>query len=54
VPGTLLAIDDKGMHVAVSGGRLLVGKVRPEKGAKVAAAEFAAERGLKAGDPFDT
>jgi methionyl-tRNA formyltransferase len=53
-PGTILGIDDKGIHVALSGGRLIVGKIRAAKGGKVAAAEFAAERGLKAGDTFDT
>jgi len=52
-PGTILDVDDKGIHVALSGGRLVVGKVRPVKGGKVAAAEFAAEKGLKAGDRFD-
>jgi methionyl-tRNA formyltransferase len=52
-PGTILAVDDKGIHVAVSGAKLIAGKVRPAKGKKVAAAEFAAEQGLKAGDRFD-
>ena len=53
-PGTILDVDDKGIHIALSGGRLIVGKVRPVKGGKMAAAEFAAEQGLKAGDKFDT
>jgi len=53
-PGTILTVDDKGIHIALSGGRLIVGKVRPVKGGKIAAAEFAAEKGLKAGDTFDT
>jgi methionyl-tRNA formyltransferase len=53
-PGTILAVDDKGIHIALSGGRLIVGKVRPVKGGKMAAAEFAAEQGLKTGDRFDT
>ena len=52
-PGTILGIEDKGVHVAVSGATLVVGKVRPAKGKKVAAAEFAAERGLNSGDVFD-
>jgi methionyl-tRNA formyltransferase len=52
-PGTILGIDDQGIHVAVSGGRLVVGKVRPAKGGKVAASEFAAAQGIKAGDMFD-
>jgi methionyl-tRNA formyltransferase len=49
-PGTILAIDDKGIQVAVAGGRLAVGKVRTVKGGKVAAAEFANEQGLNVGD----
>jgi len=53
-PGTILDIDDKGIHIALSSGRLVVSKVRPVKGGKVAAAEFATEIGLKAGDKFDT
>jgi len=53
-PGTILNVDDKGIHIALSGGRLIVGKVRPIKGGKMTAAEFAAEKGLKAGDTFDT
>ena len=53
-PGTILNVDDKGIHIALLGGRLIVGKVRPVKGGKMAAAEFAAEKGLKAGDKFDT
>ena len=52
-PGTILAVDDQGIHVAVSGGELVAGKVRPAKGKKAAAAEFATEQGLKAGDMFD-
>ena len=52
-PGTILGIEDKRMHVAVSGATLVVGKVRPAKGKKVAAAEFAAERELNSGDVFD-
>ena len=52
-PGTILRIDDKGMHVAVSGGVIIVSKVRQAKGGKVAAAEFAAEQGIHAGAVFD-
>lgn len=52
-PGTILAVDDQGIHVAVSGAKLVAGKVRPAKGKKVAAAEFATEQGLKVGDMFD-
>ena len=52
-PGTILGVDDQGIHVAVSGATLVAGKVRPAKGKKVAAAQFATEQGLKAGDMFD-
>jgi methionyl-tRNA formyltransferase len=51
--GTVLNVDDKGIHIALPGGRLIVGKVRPAKGGKMAAAEFAAEKGLNASDRFD-
>ncbi len=49
-PGTILAIDDQGMHLALAGGKLVIGKVRPAKGGKVAAAEFAQAQGLNVGD----
>lgn len=53
-PGTIIDIDDQGIHVAVSGGKLVATKVRSAKGGKVAAAEFASEYELKTGDVFDT
>lgn len=49
-PGTILHIDDEGLHVAVSGGRLVIGRVKMAQAKKVPAADFAAERGLKPGD----
>jgi methionyl-tRNA formyltransferase len=51
-PGTVIAVDSGGLHLAVSGGRLVVGKVRAAKGGKVDGTLFAAERGLKVGDRF--
>jgi len=54
IPGTVLEIDDQGMGIAVSGGKLVVSKVRTAKGGKVASAEFASEQGFKTGDVFDT
>ncbi len=51
-PGTIRQIDDQGIHVAVSGGKLIVSKVRASEIGKVAAAEFAAEKGLNVGDRF--
>ena len=50
--GTAVSIDDQGLCVAVAGGQILVGKVRTAKHGKIAAAEFAAEVGLRAGDRF--
>jgi methionyl-tRNA formyltransferase len=52
-PGTIIAIDDSGFQVALSGGKLAIRKVRPAKGGKVAATEFAAEQGLNVGDGFE-
>lgn len=54
MPGTVLDIDDQAMTVAVSEWKLMVSKVRPAKGKKTSASEFAAEYGLKAKDAFDT
>lgn len=52
-PGTILAIGEQGLQVAVDGGCLLVAKVKPDTGKKAAAAEFAADRGFKSGDKFE-
>lgn len=52
-PGTILAIDEQGIQVAVDGGCLLVAKVKPDTGKKAAAAEVAADRGFKSGDKFE-
>jgi methionyl-tRNA formyltransferase len=49
-PGTILRVDDQGIIVALSGGKLLVGKVKPGSGKKIAAVDFAAEQNLKVGD----
>jgi methionyl-tRNA formyltransferase len=51
-PGTVLKIDAKSFEVALKGGKLAVGKVRPETGGKMEAGAFASERGLKVGDQF--
>ena len=51
-PGTVQQVDREGIRVAISGGSLLVSKVRAETGGKVQASEFASEKGLKAGDTF--
>jgi len=52
-PGTILQVDDQGMQLAVAGGKLAVTRVRAGKSGKVAAAEFAAEKGLNVGDRLD-
>ncbi len=49
-PGTVLQIDDQGVHVAVSGGRLIISRAKTGQGQKVPAADFAAERGIRVGD----
>ena len=49
-PGTVLALSDDGIRVATADGAVLVKRVRPAGGGKVAAAEWASEAGLKAGD----
>jgi len=52
--GTILQIDEQGIQVAVSGGRLNIGKMKPEPGKKVSAVDATSELGIKAGDRFDT
>ncbi|MFQ6026741.1 MAG: methionyl-tRNA formyltransferase [Dehalococcoidia bacterium] len=49
-PGEVLAVEDAGIRVALNGGVLLVERLRAADGGKVAAAEFARETGIKAGD----
>ena len=48
-PGEVGAVDDTGITIAASGGQLLVTRVRPEGGQKVAAAAFAKSAGLRPG-----
>jgi len=48
-PGTILAIDEIGIQVAASGGVITLGKVRPEKGGKILASEYADMASLKVG-----
>lgn len=52
-PGEILSIDDAGMMVAAGGGGILVKRVRAPGGQKIAAREWAAAAGVKAGDAFD-
>lgn len=53
-PGTILQMDDQGIHIAVSEGKLIIKKVKPAQGGKMSAADFADEQGLKVGDRFGT
>ena len=50
VAGRVMDVSDDGVAVQSVGGRILVRRVRPEGGAKVAAGEWAASVGLGAGD----
>jgi methionyl-tRNA formyltransferase len=50
--GTLTAIDGSGIHVALSGGTMIVSKVRAA-GGKVSGADWAGEKGANVGDRFD-
>ena len=48
-PGEVAAVDDAGVSIAAAGGRIQVGRVRADGGAKVGAAEFARSAGLRPG-----
>lgn len=48
-PGTILSIDQSGIQVAASGSVITLGKVRPEKGGKMLAMEYANTASLKVG-----
>ncbi len=51
-PGQIVAIADEGINVATSEGQIQVQRVRPDKGKKVSAAQWAADVGLKEGQRF--
>jgi methionyl-tRNA formyltransferase len=51
-PGTVIQVDSQSFQVAADGGKLAVGKVRPETGDKMEAGAFASEQGLKVGEQF--
>lgn len=48
-PGEVVSIGADGLVVAAAGGRVRIGRVRPEGGAKTAASAYAAESGLRPG-----
>ena len=50
--GSVLKITDEGMHIAVTGGILQIGRLRGLDRKKVAASEFAESLGVSAGDTF--
>ena len=51
--GTILQIDNDGMHVAALGAKLIISKIKSDKGKKMPAYEFASQEGLKPDDRFD-
>ena len=51
-PGTIVQIDAHGLHIAVPGGKLLVGKIHCQATGKVKAAAFVSALQVKAGDRF--
>lgn len=51
-PGTVVQVDSQGFQLAVDGGKLAIGKVRPETGGKMEASAFASEQELKVGEQF--
>jgi methionyl-tRNA formyltransferase len=53
-PSTILHVDDQGIHTAVAGGKLVIGRAKTEKGKKIAGSELASELGIKTGDRFIT
>ena len=52
LPGTVVAVSPAGFEVAAADGRILVKRVQPAGGKKVAAGEYAAAAGLKTGTRF--
>jgi methionyl-tRNA formyltransferase len=50
--GEIVAVDEAGIEIAAKGGTVRIGKLRLEKGEKVAPTEFARSIGLKPGDRF--
>lgn len=48
--GTVLAVDGRGMHIALSGGVLTVAKVKHGMGKKVTGSEFSTVNGIQAGE----
>jgi methionyl-tRNA formyltransferase len=51
-PGTVVAVDEKGIVIAAAGGSILAKRVRAGNGGKMAAAEFARAQGIAPGARF--
>lgn len=51
--GEVVGVDQGGIWISAPGGALLIRKMKPQGGAKVDAAAFAKEVGLKEGDRFE-
>ena len=50
VPGTVLAIEPAGVHVAAAGGAVVIRELQAAGRKRMAAAQFAAGRGIAVGD----
>lgn len=48
-PGTVVQINQEGLHIAVPGGTLAVGKIRTAGTGKITAIDFAGQSGLQSG-----
>jgi len=53
-PGTIVAVGDETLSIAVQGGTVEIGKVRTEAGQKSSAAAFARSHGLAVGDRLES
>src|SRR5690606_19664061 len=49
-PGQILEVAESGVRIAAGDGAITVKRVRPKGGQKIAAAEWAGQAGLRAGD----
>jgi methionyl-tRNA formyltransferase len=52
IPGTVLRIDEQGIELSVSGGKMVISKIKPSTGKKMSATNFSDEYDLKVGDKF--
>ena len=53
IPGEVVSIGPDGIQVAAEGGRILIKRVRPAGGQKMAASEWAQSAGILVGSSFD-